>query len=134
MIGFGASICYSRMFLGVHSLDQVLFGSLLGIWFSLTLHYCLRDLLREHINDLLNKPYIGVKAFKYSLVAFGLYLTYTIVFFVLLIKLTVFNTEWEQQIQSKCGSHNWTRFFVWTTAMSTTDFNSVVGAYWGIHF
>lgn len=34
------SIAYSRLFLGVHSLNQVFFGGLLGAWVALTMHYC----------------------------------------------------------------------------------------------
>ncbi len=36
-ITFGFTIAYSRLFLGVHSLDQVLFGLLLGTWCAFTM-------------------------------------------------------------------------------------------------
>ena len=36
-ITFGVTIAYSRMFLGVHSADQVLFGLLLGSWCAFTM-------------------------------------------------------------------------------------------------
>ena len=39
---FAGAIVYSRLFLGVHSLNQVLFGSLLGIWFAITAHFLIR--------------------------------------------------------------------------------------------
>ena len=36
---FAVSVAYSRLFLGVHSLDQVLFGGLIGIWLAVSIHY-----------------------------------------------------------------------------------------------
>ena len=40
---FGVSIGYSRLFLGVHTWNQLLFGWQLGLWMCLTMHYCFRD-------------------------------------------------------------------------------------------
>ena len=34
---------WSRMILGVHSINQVLYGWILGIWLALACHFCLRD-------------------------------------------------------------------------------------------
>ena len=34
--GLGIAIGYSRVFLGVHSLNQVVYGSLIGIWIAVT--------------------------------------------------------------------------------------------------
>ena len=50
---FAAAIAYSRLFLGVHSLNQIYFGALLGAWFALTTHFILRDPLMKIANDLI---------------------------------------------------------------------------------
>ena len=42
-IAYGLSIGYSRVFLGVHSINQLFFGWSLGIWLAMTLHFCFRD-------------------------------------------------------------------------------------------
>ena len=39
---FIATIGLSRVILGVHSLDQVLFGIQLGAWLALTMHFCFK--------------------------------------------------------------------------------------------
>ena len=52
-IGFAAAILYSRLFLGVHSLNQVYFGALLGTWFAFSCHFILRDPLIKLANDLI---------------------------------------------------------------------------------
>ena len=42
-------IPFSRFLLGVHSLDQIVFGMSLGIWMGFTLHFLLRDHVILHI-------------------------------------------------------------------------------------
>jgi len=60
-ITFGITIGYSRMFLGVHSADQVLFGLLLGAWCALTMQYCVRPPLNKEVEMLIT---CKVKDFK----------------------------------------------------------------------
>ena len=40
---FTFTIGYSRLFLGVHSWNQLLFGWQLGIWLALTYFFCLKE-------------------------------------------------------------------------------------------
>lgn len=49
---FGCTVGYSRMFLGVHSLDQVVYGILIGIWCAFTLQFCVRPALTQEAQDL----------------------------------------------------------------------------------
>jgi undecaprenyl-diphosphatase len=51
-IGFGVSVAFSRLILGVHSIDQVVYGFLIGVWVSFTMQYCVRPLLDAHIDAL----------------------------------------------------------------------------------
>jgi len=52
-IFWAASIPYSRFVMGVHSLDQIIFGSTLGLWSGLTMHFLVRDNLLKHIGSLM---------------------------------------------------------------------------------
>jgi len=47
-VTFGLTVGYSRVFLGMHSMDQVLFGWLLGVWFAFTFHFCTRTALTQN--------------------------------------------------------------------------------------
>jgi membrane-associated phospholipid phosphatase len=47
-LSWAASIPFSRYLLGVHSLDQVIYGSSLGIWAGLSMHFFLRDHILIH--------------------------------------------------------------------------------------
>jgi membrane-associated phospholipid phosphatase len=50
---WSATIPYTRFLLGVHSLDQIIYGITLGIWAGLTLHFIVRDHLIEHVERLI---------------------------------------------------------------------------------
>ena len=47
-------VAYSRLFVGRHSLDQVVYGALVGTWIALTAHFVLREPLLEHARNLLS--------------------------------------------------------------------------------
>ncbi len=50
---FAFSIGYSRLILGVHSLDQIIYGLSLGVWIAFTMQYCVRPDLDPHVASLL---------------------------------------------------------------------------------
>mmetsp|Transcript_41631 Transcript_41631/g.54835 ORF Transcript_41631/g.54835 Transcript_41631/m.54835 type:complete len:126 (+) Transcript_41631:421-798(+) len=47
-------IGYSRLYLGVHSLNQVTFGLQLGAWCALTAHYLIREPLQNFTQRLID--------------------------------------------------------------------------------
>ena len=49
---FGFSVSYSRVFLGVHSLNQIFFGAQLGLWTAFTMHYVIREPFMAHLKEL----------------------------------------------------------------------------------
>ena len=49
---FIATIGLSRVILGVHSLDQVLFGFQLGAWLALTMHHCVKGRIEANWDRL----------------------------------------------------------------------------------
>ena len=51
---FGGMIAYSRMFLGVHSLNQCLYGLTLGAWFAISSEYLIKEPMMQLIHDLIN--------------------------------------------------------------------------------
>lgn len=63
---------YTRLVLGVHSLDQVLFGLMLGAWFALTAHFLIRIPLIVLVGYLIEGKETRLK--QITLVATCLYL------------------------------------------------------------
>lgn len=64
------SIPYSRFLMGVHSLDQIVYGSSLGIWAALTMHFLVRDTLISHIESS------GINKLKYVILTTAFYIFY----------------------------------------------------------
>jgi len=52
---WAASIPFTRFILGVHSLDQILYGSTMGIWAAFTMHFLVRDNLIKYVENII-KP------------------------------------------------------------------------------
>lgn len=47
------SVAVSRVALGAHGINQVIYGTLLGLWLALALFYYLRPFLQVHIRSIL---------------------------------------------------------------------------------
>ena len=47
---------FDRLFLGKHTLNQVFLGSQLGFLTALFLHFCVRDILFNHIHTISRTP------------------------------------------------------------------------------
>jgi len=52
-IFWAISIPYTRFLMGVHSLDQIVYGSTLGLWSGLTMHFLVRDNVISHIESII---------------------------------------------------------------------------------
>ena len=80
----GVSVSWTRVIMGAHSVDQVLFGSLIGLWLAFTLEFIVRKWMMGHIMNLnkdLSRAYLplGILAFLVSvgvfiLLAFAVFL------------------------------------------------------------
>ena len=133
-MGFGTSVCYSRIFLGVHSLDQVIFGAALGIWLSISFHLIVKDPLKKHVNDLLLVGLSKEIRAKQCLWILSLYAGFILISWLtyFLCSLRPFDISWEQMITEKCGIKNWDDFFLLGTLMEISRVNMIPGAYFGM--
>lgn len=52
-IGIPLLVGFSRLYNGDHSMDQILYGWLLGLWLAFALHLLVRDFIISHIKTLL---------------------------------------------------------------------------------
>ena len=101
---FASTIGYSRLILGAHGLNQILFGACIGIWVALTMHYVVRDtLINDHLAKVLDKTATAYSTYILNcaacfLVAYGVCLTayYTLTFSN--------DPAWSTRIEAKCGA------------------------------
>merc|ERR1719242_2429031 len=99
---YQALIVTDRLYLGKHTLNQTLFGSLLGLWLATCLHFCLRDKIYHHISLITNAP-LGlseVDAKRHAMNAVSITLAIQLVIYVTVyraISAVGFNqTTWAQ--------------------------------------
>lgn len=46
-------IGFSRLYVGAHSMNQILYGWSLGLWLAFYFHYCVRKYIITHVHDIL---------------------------------------------------------------------------------
>lgn len=73
------SVAWSRFFLGAHTLNQLLFGILLGMWLTISLHFCLRNWIIEQVNGMTSGSEKNIQN-KLLLVTSGLAIAVTFIF------------------------------------------------------
>ena len=99
---------YDRVFLGKHTLNQVVLGSQLGIWCAFFSHFVLRDSIFAHITKLTGKAQelTRAKAIKYCL--YGSLCVVLPILVTVLIGYTMNATqglkqEWLINLRDTCG-------------------------------
>ena len=71
-------IGYARFYVGVHTLNQIVYGWQLGLLLAFYFHFCLQEPIMKHIQYVLSKPPAKIPFVKYivmssilALAAFG---------------------------------------------------------------
>ena len=102
---FGVTIGYSRLFMGVHSMDQIIFGWSLGIWIALTSHFVLRKPLNKHSEDLCkNNPVNRSMTMLLTTIFFVMCLGSEIATYWIVNPNIVNDPAWRVQIEAKCST------------------------------
>ena len=99
---------FDRVFLGKHTLNQIVLGSQLGIWCACFQHFVFRDLLFSHINKITSDPAQLARgtAIKYCLKAtFIICLTILVTFAVgfTMNSAATLKQEWLVNLRDTCG-------------------------------
>lgn len=130
---FGLTIGYSRVFLGVHTWNQLLFGWQLGIWLALTLHFCFKDSLMRNLESLYDqseKNLLKMTLRWFSLLA--VVVLVEVVNFVVLDSQIVNDPLWAEQITIKCPSENLAHAFEAKSMLDNGIIGIGFGAYLGV--
>ncbi|CDW89672.1 pap2 superfamily phosphatase [Stylonychia lemnae] len=51
-ISLTSLICFARLYVNVHTINQILYGLIWGIWIAFYFHFCLRKDVLRHINSI----------------------------------------------------------------------------------
>ena len=125
---FGLTIGYSRVFLGVHSWNQTLFGWQLGAWLALTLHLCFRDRIVANLYGLFDQSERDFckNTLRWLALLFAIVLVETINYVVEDSQI-VNDPVWSSNIAIKCPKENLDHAF---EARSMLD-NGIIGIGFG---
>lgn len=142
-ITFGLTIGYSRLFLGMHTMNQIVFGLLLGVWIALSWHFIFCESLIKHSHDLVTGTCFGLNANdserKGKLVKISLI---TLLLFVILMAVQIVNyfivnpnividPEWIIEISAKCDPTKLNDAFETKSLLQTGLIALGFGAYYG---
>jgi len=74
-LGLPLLVGFSRLYNGDHSMDQILYGWLLGLWLAFAFHLLLRDFILTHIRNLLYRthPYTTAQLSSFYLISSGVF-------------------------------------------------------------
>ena len=103
-LSFAVSIGYSRFFLGVHSLNQILYGLSAGLWFAFTANFIIREPLNKLTSALIEGK-AQITAEKLGLASTG------IVCLAIVTQMINYDiamnfenpSEWDSMQVQKCG-------------------------------
>jgi hypothetical protein len=62
-------ICFARFYVGVHTLNQIVYGLSWGLWLAFYFHFCLRENVMRHIDTLTQKNEFHIQMCKSILVS-----------------------------------------------------------------
>lgn len=100
---FSFTIGYSRIFLGAHAWNQLLFGWQLGLWLALTFFVCYRDSVFYHLTKL----HRGQGQDKQKFIVWGI-VALVIIFavetanYLIVVPRIVNDSSWTTNILNKC--------------------------------
>ena len=100
---FAFTIGYSRVFLGAHSWNQLLFGWQLGLWLALTYFFCYKKPVMHHMKQMhrgIDK--ILTKFVIWGLVVFVLAFAVETANYLVVVPKIVIDPLWQDNIESKC--------------------------------
>ena len=130
---FGLTIGYSRLFLGVHSLDQVLYGYLLGLWFTITWHYLVKNKLMFHVNTII----LG-RVKKYSVLYGSVSALFAVTILLSMVNYAIVNAtfvspqSWTDEIIEKCGAEKMSGAYQNHSLLDLGEVSPGFGAYYGL--
>ena len=121
---------FSRFIIGAHSLDQVIFGWLIGAWLALTFFGLIREHIHRHVTDLISGR-TSSSTTIYYLISTGIWLTsmLTITITFLIVKNKDLNLMGQELRDSDKAITSWV---YWTTWAESGYTGAVLGGYFGL--
>ena len=132
-IAFSVGISYTRLFLGVHSFNQTLFGILLGLWMAFTLEFCVRIPFERTVRSLVKctaqplwQYWVGIT------IAFVVAIVIQIITYAVIDSKVMILPEWTKNMVKKCGEKSIVEAFQGKTLLQVGYVSLGFGSYFGV--
>lgn len=103
-------IGFARLYVGVHSIDQIIYGWQLGIWLAYYFNFCLRDFIIHHITYLVVRSHqnkLNTKKYVvWSSVVFIVVFSVQWIDYLIVEDTFVVPQEWIDNLALQCGSRD----------------------------
>jgi hypothetical protein len=98
---------FSRLYNGDHSMDQILYGWLLGLWLAFANHYLFREFIMQHIGNLLKQTVAYTKTqtskfFWVSAIIFSISMALMMSVYMVVSANFDIPQEWKDRLLAKC--------------------------------
>lgn len=140
VVGLAGTIAYSRFILGMHSLNQIVYGSLLGIWLAISFYFIIQERFITHATELVqdrvfHNRVLGKKFVSLALLAFvilSLMMTVEVTIYLLASTFFIPSDTWIVAITADCGADALTHAFMALSLVQTGQVAIGFGAYFGL--
>ena len=121
---------FARFIIGAHSLDQVIFGWLIGAWLALTFFSLIREHIHKHVTDLISGRTTS-STNMYYLISTGIWLACMLIITTafLIVKDMDLHLMGQELIDSDKKIISWV---YWTTWADSGYTGAALGGYFGL--
>eukprot|EP00347_Sterkiella_histriomuscorum_P012454 403368512 len=97
---------FSRFYLNVHTFNQIVYGWTFGIWLAFYFHFCMRDILMKHIENISERkeyqvPYMNCISISF-LIFVAVFMSQVATYLIVEETFTA-DPKWIRNIYIKCG-------------------------------
>eukprot|EP00347_Sterkiella_histriomuscorum_P008440 403345086 len=139
IVSYPLIMAYDRLFMGVHTIDQIIFGLQLGYWLAFYFHFCYKKAIQVHVHRLLaSDPWLSNRFMigKYALNVTVFFFVFAMGSQILAFSYTYYTfktpQEWIDRLASKCSSPSLFNTFEYMSLYYTGGTAAGYGAYMGL--
>ena len=130
---FTATIGFSRVIMGVHSWNQLLYGWQLGLWLALTLHHVFKKIIMDSLQKLFKGEETNYKGLTIKIGSiFLIALILEIVNFIVENNHIENEPLWIENIQAKCSHEDLDHAFQMKSMIDNGAIGLGFGAFLGV--
>lgn len=103
IIAFTGIMGFARIYQGMHTLDQIIYGWCLGVWFALFFHFCIREWMIDHVDNRMGEMARKYKTWVNLAVLFVLFMAGQLIPYIYVEHYFKAPNKWKEYLVRQCG-------------------------------